>query len=68
MLKSNPFAVCSATGTLRTFETIGDLVAYVEDKPLSSWAIYKLQCGHWRHVPLKEGMSTSQMHLAVCSA
>ncbi len=67
MQKSNPFAVCSATGTLRTFETIEGVVAFVDEKSLSSWVVYKLQCGHWRFVQLDEGMSTSQMHLAICS-
>lgn len=68
MPKCNPFAVCSASGTLRTFETIEGVVTFMGDKPLSSWAVYKLQCGHWRHVPLEEGMTSSQMHLAICSA
>lgn len=68
MLKSDPFAVCSASGTLRTFETIRGVVTYVDEKSLSSWAVYKLRCGHWRHVKLTEGMNPSQMHLAICSA
>lgn len=68
MLKSDPFAVCSATGTLCTFETISDLVRFIDDKSLSSWAVYKLRCGHWRHVPLEEEMSASEIHLEICSA
>lgn len=67
--RSEFYAACSGTGTLRTFETSDELLHFIAGKSLSSWAVFKRRYARWwavwRQVELGGHMSSSEIQGAI---